>query len=64
MIAEQRDSIRLLQAALVAAIALPLSLFTYAAYVSYVGTHRTADSEIERSNDVTNEHALKVFESV
>ncbi len=64
MIREQRDSIRLLQGALIAAIVLPLALFLYAAWLVYSDTQLTADRQIERTTDVINEHALKAFESV
>ena len=64
MIKEQRDSIRLLQGALVAAIALPLALFAYACWFDYRTVHDNADKQIARTTDVINEHALKVFEAV
>jgi two-component system NtrC family sensor kinase len=64
MIKAQRDSIRLLQAALVAAIALPIALFVYAAWLGYASTQTIADGQIARTTDVINEHALKVFEAV
>jgi two-component system NtrC family sensor kinase len=59
-----QDSIRLLQGALVAATLVPLLLFGYAAALEYRTTYATAAREIERTADVTNEHALKVFEAV
>jgi two-component system NtrC family sensor kinase len=64
MIKEQRDSVRLLQGALVAAIALPLALFVYACWFDYRSVHDNADKQIARTTDVINEHALKVFEAV
>jgi two-component system NtrC family sensor kinase len=64
MIRAQRDSIRLLQVALVAAIALPLALFAYACWFDYRNVHENADKQIARTTDVINEHALKVFEAV
>ena len=64
MVKEQRDSIRLLQGALVAAIALPLALFAYACWFDYRSVHDNADKQIARTTDVINEHALKVFEAV
>jgi two-component system, NtrC family, sensor kinase len=64
MVRAQRDSIRLLQGALVAAIALPLALFLYAAWLGYDSAQDVADRQIERTTDAINEHALKVFEAV
>jgi two-component system NtrC family sensor kinase len=64
MVRAQRDSIRLLQGALVAAIALPLALFAYACWFDYRTVHDNADKQIARTTDVLNEHALKVFEAV
>jgi two-component system NtrC family sensor kinase len=64
MVRAQRDSIRLLQGALVAAIALPLALFTYACWFDYRNVYENADKQIARTTDVINEHALKVFEAV
>ena len=39
-------------------------LFAFAAAVSYNDIQKLTDREIDRSSDVINEHALKVFESV
>jgi two-component system NtrC family sensor kinase len=64
MLRAQRDSIRLLQVALVAAVALPLALFAYACWFDYRTVHDNADKQIARTTDVVNEHALKVFEAV
>jgi two-component system, NtrC family, sensor kinase len=64
MLTAQRHSIRLLQGVLVAAVALPVALFCFAAWQGYNDHQRTAESQIERSRDVLNEHALKVFEAV
>src|SRR3954469_19917290 len=47
-----------------ASLALPLALFVLASTVSWVSVNETADREIERSLDVVNEHALKVFETI
>jgi two-component system NtrC family sensor kinase len=64
MVRAQRDSIRLLQGALVAAVALPVALFAYACWFDYRTVHDNADKQIARTTDVVNEHALKVFEAV
>src|SRR5512132_3088744 len=47
-----------------ASLALPLALFALASTVSWLSINETADREIERSLDVVNEHALKVFETI
>jgi two-component system NtrC family sensor kinase len=60
----QRDSVRLLQIALVAAVAIPLALFAYTCWFDYRNVHDNADKQIARTTDVVNEHALKVFEAV
>ncbi|MBV9348746.1 MAG: response regulator [Pseudolabrys sp.] len=64
MVRAQRDSVRLLQGALVAAVVFPLILFGFAGIISYNSIQELTDREIDRSTDVINEHALKVFESV
>src|ERR1043166_4557085 len=64
MVRAQNDSIRHLQAALIAAITLPVALFIYACWFDYQNVHDNADKQIERTTDVINEHALKVFEAV
>jgi two-component system NtrC family sensor kinase len=64
MLTAQRHSIRLLKGVLVAAVALPVALFCFAAWQGYKDDQRVAEAQIERSRDVLNEHALKVFEAV
>jgi two-component system NtrC family sensor kinase len=64
MLTAQRHSIRLLQGVLVAAVALPISLFCFAAWQNYKDHQAIAEGQIERSRDVLNEHALRVFEAV
>jgi two-component system, NtrC family, sensor kinase len=64
MLTAQRQSIRLLQAVLAAAVAVPALLFCFAAWQGYDDHQRVAADQIERSRDVLNEHALKVFEAV
>jgi two-component system, NtrC family, sensor kinase len=64
MLTAQQHSIRLLKGVLVAAVALPALIFCYAAWQGYADGQKIADSQIERSRDVLNEHALKVFEAV
>ena len=60
----QRNSLRLLQWMMAASLALPLALLVFASTVSWVSVNETADREIERSLDVVQEHALKVFETI
>ena len=57
-------TIRLLQVLAVAALLLPLLLFSYASWLSYRATQALATERIERSLDVMQEEALKVFESM
>jgi two-component system NtrC family sensor kinase len=64
MLTAQRHSIRMLQGVLIGAAALPILLFCFAAWQSEKDGQRVAESQIERSRDVLNEHALKVFEAV
>jgi two-component system, NtrC family, sensor kinase len=64
MLTAQRHSIRWLQAVLVAAVALPMALFCFAAWQTYRDNQRVAEDQIERSRDVLTEHALRVFEAV
>jgi two-component system, NtrC family, sensor kinase len=64
MLTAQRQSIRLLQTVLVAAVAIPVLLFCFAAWQGYNDNQKVAEDQIERSRDVLNEHALRVFEAV
>src|SRR5689334_24756788 len=64
MLTAQRQSIRLLQTVLAAAVAVPALLFCFAAWQAYRNDEGVAEDKIERSRDVLNEHALKVFEAV
>ncbi len=61
----ERDSaIRLLQLLMVASLVIPAALFAYAAYNDYHAVYAVADERIDRSLDVLQEQALKVFETV
>jgi two-component system, NtrC family, sensor kinase len=64
MLTAQGQSIRLLQSVLVAAVAVPALLFCFAAWQGYKNNEKVAEDQIDRSRDVLNEHALKVFEAV
>jgi two-component system, NtrC family, sensor kinase len=64
MLTAQRHSIRLLKGLLVAAVVLPTLLFCVGSWLSFNDHQRIAEREIERSRDVLNEHALRVFEAV
>ncbi|WP_076863248.1 hybrid sensor histidine kinase/response regulator [Bradyrhizobium mercantei] len=59
-----RNSLRLLQWMMAASLALPLALFIFASVMSWISTSEAADQEIQRTLDVTHEHALKVFETI
>ncbi len=61
----ERDSaIRLLQWLMVASLVIPAALFVYAAYNDYHAVYAVADERIDRSLDVLQEQALKVFDTV
>lgn len=64
MLSAQRDSVRLLQGVLVASVTVPLALFVYASWLGYQSAQENSERQIERTRDVVNEHALKVFETV
>ena len=64
MIKAEEQSIYWLRAALVAAVALPVSLFAYAAYQNYYSRVDVTEHQIEQSRDISNEHALRVFEAI
>jgi two-component system NtrC family sensor kinase len=57
-------TIRLLQTLAVAAILLPISLFLFASLLNYRATQALANERIERSLDILQEQALKVFQSM
>lgn len=57
-------TLHLLTGMLIATLVFPAILFIFASGISYGTTHRIADQRIERSLDVLQEHALKIFESV
>src|SRR3954452_240662 len=64
MLTAQRQSIRLLQSVLAAAVVVPALLFCFAAWQGYKNNEKVAEDQIDLSRDVLNEHALKVFEAV
>ena len=61
----ERDSaIHLLRVLMVASLVFPAALFIYASYNDYRDAYAVADERIDRSLDVEQEQALKVFETV
>jgi len=60
----RESAVRLLKLMMIASLVLPAALYAYAAWVSYRDTHAAADERIERTLDVQQEQALKVFETV
>src|ERR1700685_1541940 len=60
----RESAVRLLKLMMVASLVLPAALYSYASWVSYRDTHVAADERIERSLEVQQEQALKVFETV
>jgi signal transduction histidine kinase/CheY-like chemotaxis protein len=57
-------TVRLLRVLAVAALLLPLLLFSFGSWLSYRATDALANERIERSLDVMQEQALKVFQSM
>ena len=60
----RESAVRLLKLMMVASLVLPAALYGYASWVSYRDIHAAADERIERSLEVQQEQALKVFETV
>jgi two-component system, NtrC family, sensor kinase len=60
----RESAVRLLKLMMVASLVLPAALYGYACWVSYRDIHAVADERIDRSLDVQQEQALKVFETV
>jgi signal transduction histidine kinase/CheY-like chemotaxis protein len=60
----RRTAIFILRIAAVAALVLPIVLFTIASWISYREYSAFADERIERSLDVIEEQALRVFQSI
>ena len=57
-------TVRLLQVLAAAALLLPVLFFAFASALSHRSTYALADERIERSLDVLQEQALKVFQSM
>jgi two-component system, NtrC family, sensor kinase len=57
-------TLRLLRIMMAAALVLPVLLFALASWISYQDIHALADERIERSLDVIQEQALRVFQSI
>jgi two-component system NtrC family sensor kinase len=64
MMTARESAVRLLKLMMVASLVLPAALYGYASWVSYRDIHAAADERVERSLDVQQEQALKVFETV
>ncbi len=60
----QSTAIRSLRLAMLAAFVLPVILFIFLAITNYRHTHAVADDRIERTVNILQEHALKVFETI
>jgi two-component system NtrC family sensor kinase len=60
----RKSAVRLLKLMMIASLVLPATLYAYAAWISYRDIHAVADERIDRSLDVEQEQALKVFETV
>jgi len=62
--AARTATVRLLHVLMAAALLLPLALFSFASWISYRDVNELADERIERSLDVVQEQALRVFDSI
>jgi two-component system NtrC family sensor kinase len=60
----RESAVRLLKLMMVASLVLPAAVFAYASWVTYSDIHAAADERIERSMDVMQQQALRVFETV
>ncbi len=60
----QASAIRSLRLAMVAALVLPVILFSFLALTNYRHIHKVADERLERTVNILHEHALKVFETI
>src|SRR5580704_4998865 len=60
----RESAVRLLKLMMIASLVLPATLYAYASWVSYRDTHAAADERIERSLDVQQEQALRVFQTI
>jgi len=49
---------------MLAAFVLPVILFAFLAFTNYRHTHAVADERLERTVNILQEHALKVFETI
>ena len=64
MRARRDAALRLLKIMMVASIAIPIAIFSYASWVTYRDTFAHADEQLSSRLDVMSEHAIKVFQSV
>jgi two-component system, NtrC family, sensor kinase len=61
---ERESAIRLLRILMLASLVVPAALFAYVSYNDYHDVYAVADERIDRSLDVLQEQALKVFGTV
>ncbi len=64
MRARRDAAVRFLKTAMVAAVAIPVAIFGYAAWVTYNNAFAHADEQLSATLDVLSEQANTVFESV
>jgi two-component system NtrC family sensor kinase len=60
----RESAVRLLKLMMIASLVLPAAVFAYASFVTYHDIQAAADERIERSIDVMQQQALRVFETV
>ena len=64
MRARRDAALRLLKTMLVASIAIPVAIFTYASGVAYRDAFVRADEQLEGRLDIIAEYASRIFQSV
>src|SRR6185437_5845772 len=64
MRARRDAALRLQKMMLVASVAIPLAIFSYASWVAYHNAFAHADEQLSAALDIVSEHANKIFQSV
>ena len=64
MRARRDAAIRLLKIMMVASIAIPAAIFSYASWIAYLNAFAHADEQLEASLDITSQFASGIFQTV
>ncbi|HEX5212938.1 MAG TPA: ATP-binding protein [Pseudolabrys sp.] len=64
MRARRDAAIRLLKVMMVAAVAIPVAIFTYASWVAYHNAYKEADAHLWANLGIMSEHTSRIFQSV